>query len=62
MTVQRTRRKYVKPENQCLYMRCTFEKLEASKADGWSSLGLCEIHTKAAKKILNRKRRIFYNA
>ena len=43
--------RYAKAENECKHLRCSREKVEPSKSDGWSLLGLCEKHTELAKEI-----------
>lgn len=54
MKRRRPRTKYDKSKNQCQHLMCNRDKVTPSKDDSLTLLGLCEIHTKAAKKILER--------
>lgn len=62
MTVQRTRRRRGKPEHECQHASCHRNKMEASKTDAWSQMGLCTKHVEDAVKFLSNQRSIFYNA
>ena len=53
MSIRKARRRYVKPEDECEHASCPRNKMEASKTDAWSLLGLCRKHVKDAQKLLS---------
>lgn len=56
------RRRAGKPKDQCEHYACYRKKIESDPNDSNTWLGLCEIHTKAATKLLSESRSRFYNA